>query len=323
MLARALSATGTERARVLEIAEAQARGDAQRGPERAPRRAPASPPACAATDAFVAKLKRRGEVEILQYRPSVQLPLTDVDRHRPRGLAGGRRACRSCSACACAATARCPGASVELLSISAPIGREASCPELTAELAAGARVEIARDEAPPATPPARFRAARCCSRPPRTPPTSPTEQALYQDGPEGRYLLDGDWLFRLDNADQGVKQRFMRSTSTAGWSTVKVPNVWNLGDAVQRVDGGRDRLVPQGLRAARARTRALAWAFRFESVNYRTRVWLNGTPIGENTGAYIPFEMRRRTRSSAAGTNRLVVRVDSRRLDTRLPARAA
>ncbi len=25
---------------------------------------------------------------------------------------------------------------------------------------------------------------------------------------------------------------------------------------------------------------ALAWAFRFESVNYRTTVWLNGTPIG-------------------------------------------
>jgi hypothetical protein len=26
---------------------------------------------------------------------------------------------------------------------------------------------------------------------------------------------------------------------------------------------------------------------RFESVNYRSRVWLNGRPIGENTGAYI------------------------------------
>ena len=46
----------------------------------------------------------------------------------------------------------------------------------------------------------------------------PNEQALYKDGPEGRYLLDGDWLFRLDNADQGEKQRFQRSSSTAGWT---------------------------------------------------------------------------------------------------------
>ena len=83
----------------------------------------------------------------------------------------------------------------------------------------------------------------------------------------------------------------MRSTSTAGWTKATVPNVWNLGDELERVDGRRDRLVPQGLRAADADA-ALEWAVRFESVNYRTRVWLNGRPIGENTGAYIPFELR-------------------------------
>ena len=58
---------------------------------------------------------------------------------------------------------------------------------------------------------------------------------------------------------------------------------------------------------------------RFESVNYRTQVWLNGTPVGENTGAYIPFEFAAQRRSSATGTNRLVVRVDSRRLITDFP----
>ena len=44
----------------------------------------------------------------------------------------------------------------------------------------------------------------------------PDAEALYQDGPEGRYLLDGDWLFRKDDADQGIKARWMRSTSSAG-----------------------------------------------------------------------------------------------------------
>jgi hypothetical protein len=127
MLARALSATGTERSRVLEIAVAQARGDAKAVLARTP--ACAREPACvAATDAFVSKLKRPGEVEILQYRPSVQLPLTNA-------IGTGRVAWRAGTdglpVVQCVRVRRdgpLSGAAVELLSISAPIGREASCP---------------------------------------------------------------------------------------------------------------------------------------------------------------------------------------------------
>ncbi len=61
---------------------------------------------------------------------------------------------------------------------------------------------------------------------------------------------------------------------------------------------------------------ALDWAVRFESVNYRARVWLNGREVGSHAGAYLPFtvplERLRRV-------NRLVVRVDSRRTATDLP----
>lgn len=145
----------------------------------------------------------------------------------------------------------------------------------------------------------------------------PDEQALYKDGPDGRYLLDGGWLFRKDDADQGVKARWMRSTSTAGWTTVKVPNVWNLGDPSNESMAGGVGWYRKDFELPSADS-ALAWAFRFESVNYRARVWLNGKPLGENAGAYLPFELdaagvKRR------GTNRLVVRVDSRRLDRDFP----
>ena len=57
---------------------------------------------------------------------------------------------------------------------------------------------------------------------------------------------------------------------------------------------------------------------RFESVNYRSRVWLNGKPVGENTGAYIPVQFQL-SGLKRKGTNRLVVRVDSRRLPTDFP----
>jgi beta-glucuronidase len=145
----------------------------------------------------------------------------------------------------------------------------------------------------------------------------PDEQALYQDGPEGRYLLDGDWLFRKDDADQGVAQRWMRSTSTAGWTTVKVPNVWNLGDASNESMAGSVGWYRKDFELPSAES-ALAWAFRFESVNYRARVWLNGRPIGENAGAYLPFEIQA-SGLKRRGTNRLVVRVDSKRLDKDFP----
>jgi beta-glucuronidase len=145
----------------------------------------------------------------------------------------------------------------------------------------------------------------------------PSAKTLYADGPSGRYLVDGRWLFRLDAADQGVRRRFYRQSSTSGWSPVSVPNVWNVGDdseASMRGSVGwyrKDFELPD-------KKAALEWAMRFESVNYRSRVYLNGREIGRNAGAYIPFTVRLKGLRKR-GVNRLVVRVDSRRLPTDFP----
>ena len=145
----------------------------------------------------------------------------------------------------------------------------------------------------------------------------PSNKTLYADGPSGRFLMDGQWLFRLDAADQGVRQRFYRQSSTAGWSPVSVPNVWNVGDDSEASMRGSVGWYRKDFELPDKRA-ALEWAVRFESVNYRSRVYLNGREIGRNAGAYIPFQMhldglRKR------GVNRLVVRVDSRRLPTDFP----
>src|SRR5439155_16938064 len=75
LLARALSATGTERTRVLDLVRAEARGDA--------RAVLAATPACAheracasSTEGWLPRLRRPGGVQILQYRPSAELTLT-------------------------------------------------------------------------------------------------------------------------------------------------------------------------------------------------------------------------------------------------------
>jgi beta-glucuronidase len=154
----------------------------------------------------------------------------------------------------------------------------------------------------------------------QAPPASvsvPSKKVLYRDGHGGRYLIDGTWLFRLDTQDQGLGQGFFRQRTTDGWSPVSVPNAWNatdLSDDSQRGTVGwyrKDFRLPRGSRPA-------AWALRFESVNYRARVFLNGHEIGRHEGAYLPFEipargLRRR------GVNRLVIRVDNRRTATDLP----
>jgi beta-glucuronidase len=59
---------------------------------------------------------------------------------------------------------------------------------------------------------------------------------------------------------------------------------------------------------------------RFESVNYRSRVYLNGKLIGKNTGAYLPFEIRLPAGLlKRGGTNLLAIRVDDRRFPTDFP----
>jgi hypothetical protein len=125
LLARGLTGAGTERSRVLAVIEAQARGDADGVLAALP--ACRAQPACAQlTRDRVARLRRPGKVQILTYRPSVQVALT-----RRTGV--GRvawRAGTSSPVVQCVRVRRdgpLTGAGVELIAISAPIGGEASC----------------------------------------------------------------------------------------------------------------------------------------------------------------------------------------------------
>jgi beta-glucuronidase len=145
--------------------------------------------------------------------------------------------------------------------------------------------------------------------------STPSAKTLYKNGPSGRYLMDGPWLFRFDNRQSGPQ----RQTTTAGWTRVTVPNAWNATDESDASFGGavgwyrKDFKLPTNSREA-------SWIVRFESVNYRSKVWLNGRPIGANRGAYLPFEVRLpRSLVRRGKVNRLVIRVDSRRLPTDFP----
>jgi hypothetical protein len=126
LLARALTGSGTERARVLEVVRAEARGDAAAVLAQMP--ACRAQPGCAAvTRTRTVRLQRPGRVEILAYDASAKLTFT-------RTTGTGRVAWRAGTGLPVVQCVRArregplSGGSVELLSISAPIGRQSACP---------------------------------------------------------------------------------------------------------------------------------------------------------------------------------------------------
>ncbi len=154
--------------------------------------------------------------------------------------------------------------------------------------------------------------------------TPPAYGALYQDGPNDRWLLGGSWLYRADTANAGLAAGWWRNVaSTDGWAPVTVPNSYNAGDLSDASMNGyvgwyrRDFTIPAKAFAPYVRARFRSWIVRFESVNYRATVWLNGRKIGSHAGEYLPFEFP--LAGVRPGVNRLIVRVDNRRDNADLP----
>jgi Glycosyl hydrolases family 2, TIM barrel domain/Glycosyl hydrolases family 2, sugar binding domain/Glycosyl hydrolases family 2 len=130
---------------------------------------------------------------------------------------------------------------------------------------------------------------------------TPRERALYEDGPSGRYLLDQAWS--------------TSSSQSGRFRPVSIPNVFNARDYTVR--GNRSRVQWYRERFTLPRTPAAGWKLRFESVNVRADVWLNGRKIGSHVGAYLPLELS--ANGIRRGSNELLVRVDGRKQRDDIP----
>jgi beta-glucuronidase len=143
---------------------------------------------------------------------------------------------------------------------------------------------------------------------------APSARPHALEGQDERFLLGGTWLMRLDPTDVGLAQRLYAQTTTDGWTATTVPSAWNARDDSQASFLGSVAWYRKDFRLP-SRDRALAWIARFESVNYRATVWLNGRQIGRHVSGYVPFELDL-PNVARRGVNRLVVRVDNRRPPT-------
>jgi len=138
---------------------------------------------------------------------------------------------------------------------------------------------------------------------------TPTPGALYETGADGKYLMGGEWLFRQDAEDIGLRSGFARASSTDAWAPVAVPHVWNARDTSDASMLGSIGWYRKDFRVPKD-GRAKGWRFRFEGANYRLTAWVNGRFVGRHEGAFIPFEIT--AKNLRAGVNRLVLRIDSR-----------
>jgi len=126
-------------------------------------------------------------------------------------------------------------------------------------------------------------------------------------GQSGTVVLGGPWVVAQDPKAKG---------SGLGWasgsfpgSEVSVPYVVN-GSQVTGPGGSRSFAGSIAwFRTTVTAERTGPYALRFESVNHRASVWIDGRLVGQHVGSYLPFEIRS---DLTQGRHTLVVRADFR-----------
>jgi beta-glucuronidase len=147
--------------------------------------------------------------------------------------------------------------------------------------------------------------------------TTPQPGQLYDDGRTDKHLLDGPWWFRLDPTGVGTRRGYAHRSALDGWTPIQVPYAWNATDESPASMRGSIGWYRKDFRLPKA-AKGTQWIVRFESVNYRSWVYLNGRLIGKHEGGYIPFEFDL-AKYAKKGVNQLVVKADSRRSLNTLP----
>jgi glycosyl hydrolase family 2 len=140
---------------------------------------------------------------------------------------------------------------------------------------------------------------------------APHGKPLIYEGQTTRQLLGGTWYFRQDDTFVGDAERWYAQDDLTGWKAIHVPNSWNARDTtLDKASVGWYRKEFTLPKVPKDEVKRTFWRVRFEGVNYRTKVWLNGKAIGGYTG-YFPFDVD--LDGLRKGRNTLVVKVSSLR----------
>jgi beta-glucuronidase len=137
-----------------------------------------------------------------------------------------------------------------------------------------------------------------------------------------RHVIDlcGVWRFQPDPFEEGEHLGYPAiGPDVSGWREVSLPGVV---DRMAPVMASYEGLAwYQRLVHIPADWRARCIAIRFDGANHRTRVWVNGTLVGQNDDPFLPFEFRIDQAVRVGEQNQVVVAVDSVRRDADVPGK--
>ncbi|GAL80618.1 beta-galactosidase [Algibacter lectus] len=117
--------------------------------------------------------------------------------------------------------------------------------------------------------------------------------------------LNGTWQFLASN-DAQIEDLIEASYSE--WDTLQVPGNWDTRDRYSEYVGKgyyqREFNVPENWDGKQIR-------IKFDAVYERSKVWLNGTLLGEHVGGYTPFEFNITDLVNLEESNTLLVEADN------------
>uniref|UniRef100_A0A7J2U3C9 Beta-glucuronidase n=1 Tax=Ignisphaera aggregans TaxID=334771 RepID=A0A7J2U3C9_9CREN len=132
-----------------------------------------------------------------------------------------------------------------------------------------------------------------------------------------RVSLDGFWKFRVDKELLGDREEWFRGFTSS--DLIYVPSSWNEQNPEWDQFTGvawyqKDVYIGTNLRDK------MAWIV-FKGAGYRTKVWVNGSFVGEHEGSFTQFRFRV-NEVVYGGFNKVVVRIDNTpSIDALPPAR--
>jgi len=131
--------------------------------------------------------------------------------------------------------------------------------------------------------------------------------------------ISGNWLFRFDGSDIGIKERWYdKNFDRSGWEKINVPGIWNKkGGEVSYPCPETVGWYYRNVTIPRTWEEEVLMVF-FGSM-YTTDVWVNGNYAGIHRGGYTPFMVDITKFIEPGEKNTIVVRVDNRRGKT-IPA---
>ena len=136
-------------------------------------------------------------------------------------------------------------------------------------------------------------------------------EPVIRTGDPARVALDGEWFVREDPEAIGTGHDWQ--LGGFGGNPHRVPYVPNA----RRITGKDGEKSHEGSVAWYRTTFRVPddghYSLRFESVNHKAQVWIDGELVGEHVGVYLPFEIDRRLEGGKDHT--LVVRADWRHPD--------